>query len=149
MGIAAALANLCSRVSNEHKQYILNNWAQPNEGIYGFLIRFLESGSPTFEHIALWTILQLLESNNTEINALIIKENETILAGIKNLSASQQQIQQSQIGQTTTQQLLYTNNNTNTNTNTNTTTSTSNEDQFEDPKVELFNLTQQILQILG
>ena len=60
----------------------LNNWAQPNEGIYGFLIRFLESGSPTFEHIALWTILQLLESNNTEINALI-KENETILAGIK------------------------------------------------------------------
>ncbi|KAF6071507.1 vacuolar protein 8, partial [Candida albicans P60002] len=141
---AAALANLCSRVSNEHKQYILNNWAQPNEGIYGFLIRFLESGSPTFEHIALWTILQLLESNNTEINALI-KENETILAGIKNLSASQQQIQQSQIGQTTT----TTTNITNTNTNTNTTTSTSNEDQFEDPKVELFNLTQQILQILG
>ena len=145
---AAALANLCSRVSNEHKQYILNNWAQPNEGIYGFLIRFLESGSPTFEHIALWTILQLLESNNTEINALI-KENETILAGIKNLSASQQQIQQSQIGQTTTTTTNITNNNTNTNTNTNTTTSTSNEDQFEDPKVELFNLTQQILQILG
>ncbi|RCK56091.1 Vacuolar protein 8 [Candida viswanathii] len=102
---AAALANLCSRVSNDHKQYILNNWSQPNEGIYGFLIRFLE-------------------------------KNETILAGIKNLSASQQQIQQSQIGQASN-----TENGDNSNNN--------NDDQFEDPKVELFNLTQQILQILG
>ncbi|EGW35692.1 uncharacterized protein SPAPADRAFT_58897, partial [Spathaspora passalidarum NRRL Y-27907] len=117
---AAALANLCSRVSTEHKSYILNNWRSPDEGIYGFLIRFLSSGSATFEHIALWTILQLLESNNTEINALI-KENETILNGIKNLSAAQQQVQSSQI---------------------------NGEDQFDDPKVELFNLTQQILQIL-
>ena len=119
---AAALANLCSRVSNEHKQYILNNWSQPNEGIHGFLLRFLQSGSATFEHIALWTILQLLESNNTEINSLI-KDNEAILTGIKKLSASQQQPNQ----QNNSDQV----------------------DQFDDPKVELYNLTQQILQILG
>lgn len=115
---AAALANLCSRVNNEHKQYILNNWSQPNDGIYGFLIRFLRSESATFEHIALWTILQLLESNNSEINSLI-KENESILSGIKNLGVSQQ-----------SQRL-------------------SNDEQFDDPRVELYNLTQQILQILG
>ena len=123
---AAALANLCSRVSSEHKQYIFKNWSEPNEGIYGFLLRFLQSGSATFEHIALWTILQLLESNNTEINSLI-KENESILSGIKNLSASQQQTQQNQ-SQVNNPDLS---------------------DQFDDPKVELFNLTQQILQILG
>lgn len=117
---AAALANLCLRVSNDHKQYILNNWSEPDDGIYGFLLRFLQSGSATFEHIALWTILQLLESNNLEINALI-KENEAILSGIKNLSAQQQQQQQLQ----------------------------GVVEDFEDPKVELFNLTQQILQILG
>ncbi|CAH2354712.1 vacuolar protein 8 [[Candida] railenensis] len=119
---AAALANLCSRVSNVHKQYILDNWSSPNDGIHGFLLRFLQSGSATFEHIALWTILQLLESNNVEINSLI-KENESILSGIKNLSSSQQQQQINNVDQGA--------------------------DQFDDPKVELFNLTQQILQILG
>ncbi|SGZ48018.1 CIC11C00000001059 [Sungouiella intermedia] len=119
---AAALANLCSRVSNEHEDYILDNWTQPNEGIYGFLIRFLRSGSATFEHIALWTILQLLESNNSEIQSLI-KENESILSGIKSLSESQQQG-----GAVTNNNEL---------------------NDFDDPKIELFNLTQQILQILG
>ena len=86
------------------------------------MLRFLQSGSATFEHIALWTILQLLESNNTEINSLI-KDNEAILTGIKKLSASQQQPNQ----QNNSDQV----------------------DQFDDPKVELYNLTQQILQILG
>ena len=121
---AAALANLCSRVSSEQKQYIFNNWYKPEEGIHGFLLRFMQSGSATFEHIALWTILQLLESNNTEINSLI-KENEAILTAIKNLSAAQQ-----------SQQSHYVANG-------------DSGEQFEDPRVELFNLTQQILQILG
>ncbi|PSK34652.1 vacuolar protein 8 [Candidozyma pseudohaemuli] len=119
---AAALANLCSRVSSEHKNYILDNWNSPEEGIYGFLMRFLQSGSATFEHIALWTILQLLESNNDEIQALI-KENESVLLGIKNLSESQQQ--------------------------SNPAASNAELNEFDDPKVELYNLTQQILQILG
>lgn len=118
---AAALANLCSRVSDDHKQYILSNWNQPNDGIYGFLIRFLQSESGTFEHIALWTILQLLESNNTEINALI-QENESILSGIKQLGVSQQ-ANQPKIA--------------------------NGDDQYDESKVELYNLTQQILQILG
>ncbi|CAN3374921.1 hypothetical protein DIURU_003696 [Diutina rugosa] len=117
---AAALANLCSRVSNEHKSFILDNWSQPNDGIHGFLVRFLSSGSATFEHIALWTILQLLESNNTEINSLI-KDNEQILSGIKELSAMQHQGHSAQPG----------------------------DESYDDPKVELYNLTQQILQILG
>lgn len=121
---AAALANLCSRVSNDHKDYILNNWSQPESGIYGFLVRFLKSESATFEHIALWTILQLLESPNDEIKQLIEK-NESILSGIKTLSESQQH------------------------SNYNYGKDVNSSDQFDDPKNELFNLTQQILQIFG
>lgn len=117
---AAALANLCLRVSNEHKSFILDNWLQPNDGIHGFLVRFLSLGLATFEHIALWTILQLLELNNGEIN-LLIKDNEQILSGIKELSSVQLQSHPPSLG----------------------------DDSYDDPKVELYNLTQQILQILG
>lgn len=119
--LAAALANLCLRVSNDHKQYILLNWLQPNDGIHGFLLRFLGLGLATFEHIALWTILQLLELNNGEINSLI-KDNEQILLGIKELSASQQLAAH---------------------------LPANGDDAYDDPNVELYNLTQQILQILG
>lgn len=115
---AAALANLCSRVTNEHKDYILENWRLPSDGVHGFLLRFLRSGSATFEHIALWTILQLLESNNAEIQVLI-KEDEKILSGIRLLNDAQLNSAQPDVG------------------------------EFDDPRVELFNLTQQILQILG
>lgn len=54
---AAALANLCSRVSSY--QVIEKNL----NGIVSFISRFLQSGNLTFEHIALWTTLQLLESD--------------------------------------------------------------------------------------
>ncbi|ODQ57577.1 hypothetical protein WICANDRAFT_80909 [Wickerhamomyces anomalus NRRL Y-366-8] len=119
---AAALANLCSRI-NDYRQ-IISSWETPNEGILGFLIRFLSSENPTFEHIALWTILQLLESGNNDVTNLI-KENENLISAIKkladaNFSASQ--------------------NNAN---------FMNSQDQFEDPKIELYNLTQQILQYVN
>ncbi|GME73418.1 unnamed protein product [[Candida] boidinii] len=62
---AAALANLCSRVSDYTK--ILENY----NGISKFISRFLSSSNTTFEHIALWTILQLLESDNSELKEKI------------------------------------------------------------------------------
>ncbi|ODV97089.1 hypothetical protein PACTADRAFT_24437, partial [Pachysolen tannophilus NRRL Y-2460] len=62
---AAALANLCSRIDDYSA--VLKNWSEPNDGIYGFLIRFLKSGNSTFEHISLWTVFQLLESNNAAV----------------------------------------------------------------------------------
>lgn len=37
-------------------------WDQPEGGIHGYLIRFLESTDTTFQHIAIWTLVQLLES---------------------------------------------------------------------------------------
>lgn len=47
--------------------YFVRDWSQPNGGIHGYLKRFLASGDPTFQHIAIWTLLQLLESENQEL----------------------------------------------------------------------------------
>jgi len=45
----------------------LTSWSQPSGGIHGYLSRFLNSGDPTFQHIAIWTLLQLLESNDERL----------------------------------------------------------------------------------
>ncbi len=82
---AAALANLCSRVKNYDP--ILKNWEQPVGGIKGFLIRFLTSKNRTFEHIALWTIVQLLESEDVRFYKFINNCPDIIMA-IKDVGAS-------------------------------------------------------------
>jgi vacuolar protein 8 len=45
----------------------LHYWHQPHGGIQGYLSRFLASGDPTFQHIAIWTLLQLLESEDQKL----------------------------------------------------------------------------------
>lgn len=52
----------------------LRYWHSPHGGIQGYLSRFLASGDPTFQHIAIWTLLQLLES---EDKSLIEQINES------------------------------------------------------------------------
>jgi vacuolar protein 8 len=42
------------------------------------LTRFLASGDPTFQHIAIWTLLQLLESEDKKLAELIWKSEEVI-----------------------------------------------------------------------
>lgn len=37
-------------------------WDKPDDGMHGYLYRFLTSPDATFQHIAVWTIVQLLES---------------------------------------------------------------------------------------
>jgi vacuolar protein 8 len=49
-------------------------WHSPHGGIQGYLSHFLASGDPTFQHIAIWTLLQLLESEDKK---LIEKINES------------------------------------------------------------------------
>lgn len=135
---AAALANLCSRLSNydEIKKSwngVENEQNDNNEkGIHGFISRFLKSGNLTFEHIALWSLVQLLESNDSEIIELIKndKSNESLkdlvikLANLNNPNA-------------------LNNNNNETNDETN------DDDGINgDPRSELYGLTQQILQFL-
>lgn len=63
----------------------VTNWSTPRGGIQGYLDRFLDSGDPTFQHIATWTLLQLLESGDAKLVARI-KDSETILAMVQQIS---------------------------------------------------------------
>jgi vacuolar protein 8 len=56
----------------------IQNWTEPAGGIHGYLRRFLASGDPTFQHIAIWTLLQLLESEDQQLMEHIGKSNEII-----------------------------------------------------------------------
>lgn len=56
----------------------IQNWTEPAGGIHGYLRRFLASGDPTFQHIAIWTLLQLLESEDPRLLERISKSNEIV-----------------------------------------------------------------------
>lgn len=56
----------------------VQDWRQPSGGIHGYLKRFLESNDPTFQHIAIWTLLQLLESDDAKLKALIGQSTEIV-----------------------------------------------------------------------
>jgi len=42
-------------------------WDKPDGGMHKYLYRFLTSPDATFQHIAVWTIVQLLESGGRSI----------------------------------------------------------------------------------
>lgn len=63
----------------------MQNWTEPNGGIHGYLNRFLASGDSTFQHIAIWTLLQLLESEDKKLISLISKSDD-IIQMIKTIS---------------------------------------------------------------
>jgi vacuolar protein 8 len=56
----------------------IQNWTEPAGGIHGYLRRFLASGDPTFQHIAIWTLLQLLESEDARLLERISKSTEVV-----------------------------------------------------------------------
>jgi vacuolar protein 8 len=56
----------------------VRNWNEPNGGIHGYLCRFLQSGDATFQHIAVWTLLQLFESEDKTLISLIGKADDII-----------------------------------------------------------------------
>jgi hypothetical protein len=41
----------------------VKTWETPGDGLRGFLLRFLASKDDIDQHIAVWTLTQLLESN--------------------------------------------------------------------------------------
>ncbi|TGZ81076.1 ARM repeat-containing protein [Ascodesmis nigricans] len=73
---AAALGNLSSKVG-DYSMFV-KYWNTPSGGIHGYLKRFLESNDPTFQHIAIWTLLQLLESDDEKLKSLIRESNEIV-----------------------------------------------------------------------
>lgn len=56
----------------------LQYWTKPDGGFSTYLHRFLSSGDPTFQHIATWTLLQLLESEDSRLLDLISKADDII-----------------------------------------------------------------------
>ncbi|GAP93195.2 putative vacuolar protein 8 [Rosellinia necatrix] len=83
---AAALGNLSSKVGTY--AIFIQDWLEPSGGIHGYLSRFLASGDATFQHIAIWTLLQLLESEDKTLIGLIGKSEE-IVDMIKQISNRQ------------------------------------------------------------
>lgn len=51
-------------------------WSEPDGGLHKYLTRFFSSDDPTFQHIAVWTLLQLLESNDRTLLGLIQNSND-------------------------------------------------------------------------
>lgn len=66
----------------------LQSWTTPSGGIHGYLTRFLESGDPTFQHIAIWTLLQLLESNDAKLVEKI-NSSQDIMTMVRDISEKQ------------------------------------------------------------
>ena len=96
---AAALGNLSSKgtyilslmfylsltyIVGDYSIFV-RDWSNPNGGIHGYLKRFLASGDPTFQHIAIWTLLQLLESEDTKLVGLVAR-SEDIIQMVKTIS---------------------------------------------------------------
>ncbi|KAK0666845.1 armadillo-type protein [Cercophora samala] len=83
---AAALGNLSSKVG-EYSIFI-QSWTEPSDGIHGYLSRFLASGDATFQHIAIWTLLQLVESEDKKLIGLIGKSTD-IMEMVKQIANRQ------------------------------------------------------------
>lgn len=80
------LANDSSAVGDY--SIFVQNWDEPNQGIHGYLSRFLQSGDATFQHIAVWTLLQLFESEDKILIGLIGKA-EDVIDHIRNIASRQ------------------------------------------------------------
>jgi len=52
------------RLAGDYSHFV-RTWEKPGDGIRGFLLRFLASKDEIDQHIAVWTLSQLLESQGT------------------------------------------------------------------------------------
>lgn len=62
-------------------------WDKPEGGLQGYLVRFLESTDPTFQHIAVWTCVQLLDSGEPALENHI-RSSESILPLVMQLASA-------------------------------------------------------------
>lgn len=82
---AAALGNLASK-SEDYAPFNAV-WDHPAGGLEAYLVRFLESGDLTFQHIAIWTVLQLLEGKDPELDGHF-RKSTMILPLVRQLAFS-------------------------------------------------------------
>jgi len=81
---AAALGNLSSKADDYSPFNAV--WEKPAGGLHGYLVRFLESDDTTFQHIAVWTLIQLLESGNRDLEQHI-RESPHLLQLVRQLQS--------------------------------------------------------------
>ncbi|KAI6133239.1 vacuolar protein 8 [Pisolithus croceorrhizus] len=89
---AAALGNLSSkdgRMASDDYSAFNDVWDKPDGGMHRYLYNFLTSVDATFQHIAVWTIVQLLESGDPQLISNIRNSNMLIPA-IRQLANSYQ-----------------------------------------------------------
>ncbi|KAI9298650.1 vacuolar protein 8 [Neoconidiobolus thromboides FSU 785] len=80
---AAAIGNLSSKVQDYTP--FLKVWDKPEYGLNGYLINFLQSPEPTFQHIAIWTVVQFVEGKNNDLLKLIFK-SDIIMEAVRRLA---------------------------------------------------------------
>lgn len=98
---AAALGNLSSKgqqnlatkipmltcVAAEDYAPFNDVWNKPDGGLHAYLVRFLSSTDITFQHIAVWTIVQLLEAEDDTLTNNI-RSSPILVSSIRQLAAS-------------------------------------------------------------
>ncbi|CAL1696679.1 unnamed protein product [Somion occarium] len=99
---AAALGNLSSkdgRSTGDDYSAFNEVWDQPEGGMHQYLYRFLTSPDATFQHIAVWTIVQLLESGDPILNAHI-RTSPILIPNIRQLAQTRTSSPVSSVGGT-------------------------------------------------
>ncbi|KAK4336493.1 Vacuolar protein 8 [Rhodotorula toruloides] len=84
---AAAIGNLSSK-SDDYSAFAAV-WKEPAGGLEGYLTRFLESEDSTFTHISIWTLVQLLESGDAQLESLI-RSSSALLPLVRRLAEAPQ-----------------------------------------------------------
>jgi vacuolar protein 8 len=72
-------------------------WEKPEGGMHRYLHRFLSSPDATFQHIAVWTIVQLLESGDPQLISNIRNSN-LLNPNIRGLASSRTPSPSSSVG---------------------------------------------------
>jgi len=97
---AAALGNLSSkdgRSASDDYSAFSDVWDKPDGGMHRYLYRFLTSSDATFQHIAVWTIVQLLESGDPQLISNI-RTSTILIPNIRTLASSQTPSPSSSVG---------------------------------------------------
>ncbi|KAG6381370.1 vacuolar protein 8 [Boletus reticuloceps] len=97
---AAALGNLSSkdgRTATDDYSAFNEVWDKPDGGMHRYLYNFLTSPDATFQHIAVWTIVQLLESGDPQLISNI-RNSGLLNPPIRQLASSRTPTPTSSIG---------------------------------------------------
>ncbi|GAA5874355.1 hypothetical protein JCM3774_005014 [Rhodotorula dairenensis] len=83
---AAAIGNLSSKADDASA--LVAAWNAPAGGLHAYLVRFLSSEDSTFQHIAVWTLVQCLEARDPQLDDQIRSASD-LLALVRKLAETE------------------------------------------------------------